>query len=77
MDTIEAQDLESAFSAKDKFENALNKLTGAQKYVINLAYYEGKTQNDIASQLNIPLPTVKSKIQVSLSNLKHNLVTGS
>ena len=75
--SIEAQDLESAFSAKDKFENALNKLTGAQKYVINLAYYEGKTQNDIASQLNIPLPTVKSKIQVSLSNLKHNLVTGS
>ncbi|MDH3269255.1 MAG: sigma-70 family RNA polymerase sigma factor [Ignavibacteria bacterium] len=60
--SIEAQDLESAFSVKDKFENALNKLTGAQKYVINLAYYEGKTQNDIANQLNIPLPTVKSKI---------------
>ena len=72
---IEAQDLESALAAKTKFTNAFSKLTDAQKYVINLAYYEGKTQNDIASQLNIPLPTVKSKIQVALSNLKHNLAT--
>jgi len=73
---LEVQDLESALSAKAKFNNALNKLTDAQKYVINLAYYEGKTQNDIANQLNIPLPTVKSKIKVALSNLKHNLATG-
>jgi RNA polymerase sigma-70 factor (ECF subfamily) len=74
--TIEAKDLESAMALKPKFEDAMNKLTGTQKYVINLAYYEGKTQSDIANQLNIPLPTVKSKIQVALSNLKHNFTTG-
>ena len=73
--SIEANDLEKAMSAKVKFGNAMNKLTSAQKYVINLAYYEGKTQSDIANQLNIPLPTVKSKIQVALSNLKLNFAT--
>ena len=73
--SIEANDLEKAMSAKAKFGNAMNKLTSAQKYVINLAYYEGKTQTDIANHLNIPLPTVKSKIQVALSNLKLNFIT--
>lgn len=73
--SIEANDLEKALSVKVKFGNAMNKLTSAQKYVINLAYYEGKTQTDIANQLNIPLPTVKSKIQVALSNLKLNFVS--
>ena len=74
--TIEAKDLESAIAVKPKFEDAMNKLTETQKYVINLAYYEGKTQSDIANQLNIPLPTVKSKIQVAMSNLKHNFGSG-
>ncbi len=58
------------------FEEALNKLTDAQKYVLLLAYYEGKTQSEIAKQLNIPVATVKSKIKLSLSNLKQNLVSG-
>ena len=74
--TIEAKDLESAMAVKPKFEDAMNKLTETQKYVINLAYYEGKTQSDIANQLNIPLPTVKSKVQVAMSNLKHNFASG-
>ena len=57
-------------------EDALNKLTDAQKYVIYLAYYEGLTQNEIAQKLNIPLPTVKSKIKVALVNLKDHLLKG-
>ena len=74
--SIEAKDLDGALSVEVKFRNAMNNLTDAQKYVINLAYFEGKTQSDIANQLNIPLPTVKSKIQVALSTLKLNLTTG-
>jgi RNA polymerase sigma-70 factor (ECF subfamily) len=74
--TIESKDLESAMAVKPKFEDAMNKLTETQKYVINLAYYEAKTQTDIAYQLNIPLPTVKSKVQVAMSNLKHNFASG-
>ena len=74
--SIDPLDLNKALSVKDNFEEALNKLTDAQNFVLYLAYYEGKTQGEIAKQLNIPVATVKSKIKVSLSNLKQNLVSG-
>ena len=72
---IEPLDLSTAISAKDKFEEALSKLTDAQKFVLYLAYYEGKTQGEIAAQLNIADSTVKSKIQLSLSKLQQNLTS--
>ena len=74
--SIDPLDLSKALSVKDNFEEALNKLTDAQNFVLYLAYYEGKTQGEIANQLNIPVATVKSKIKVSLMNLKQNLVSG-
>ena len=67
-------DIETATNIKDGIEVALNKLTGAQQFVINLAYYEGLTQKEIAERLKIPVPTVKSKIKIALSNLKENLI---
>ncbi len=74
--SIDPLDLNKALSVKDNFEEALNKLTDAQNFVLYLAFYEGKTHSEIAKQLNIPVVTVKSKIKVSLSNLKQNLVSG-
>ncbi len=74
--SIDPLDLNKALSVKDNFEEALNKLTDAQNFVLYLAYYEGKTHSEIDNQLNIPVATVKSKIKVSLSNLKQNLVSG-
>ena len=72
--TFDPLDLETANNIKDGIEAALNKLTDAQKFVINLAYYEGLTQKEIAERLKIPIPTVKSKIKIALSNLKDNLI---
>jgi len=74
--SIDPLDLKKALSVRDNFEEALNKLTDAQKFVLLLAYYEGKTHSEIAKQLNIPVSTVKSKIKLSLTNLKQNLVSG-
>ena len=74
--SIDPVELTKVQAEKEKFEGAMNKLTEAQKYVINMAFYDGKTQGEIASELNIPLTTVKSKIQVALSNLKINFVSG-
>lgn len=74
--SIDPVELTKVQAEKEKFEEAMNKLTEAQKYVINMAFYDGKTQGEIASELNIPLTTVKSKIQVALSNLKINFVSG-
>ena len=73
---IDQLDIKTALSIKSNVEAALNKLTDAQQYVIYLAYYEGLTQKEIAEKLNIPLPTVKSKIKIALSNLRDNLIKG-
>ena len=73
---IDQLDIKTALHIKDNVETALNKLTDAQQYVIYLAYYEGLTQKEIAEKLNIPLPTVKSKIKIALSNLRENLIKG-
>ncbi len=71
---IDALDINTALSVKGNVEKALKSLTDAQQYVIYLAYYEGLTQQEIAAKLNIPLPTVKSKVKIALSNLKENLL---
>jgi len=75
--TIDQLDIKTALHIKENVESALNRLTDAQQYVIYLGYYEGLTQKEIAERLNIPLPTVKSKIKIALSNLKENLVKGN
>jgi RNA polymerase sigma-70 factor (ECF subfamily) len=72
--TSDPLDIEIATNIKDGIEAALNNLTGAQQFVINLAYYEGLTQKEIAERLKIPVSTVKSKIKIALSNLKDNLI---
>ncbi len=73
---IDVIDLQTALSIKDNFETALNNLTDAQQYVLYLAFYEGLSQSEIAKKLNIPLPTVRSKIEVALSKLRVNLIKG-
>jgi len=73
---IDPLDLETASKIKDNLSKAINGLTDAQKYVINLGFYEGLNEKQIAERLKIPLPTVKSKIKVALSILKDNLVKG-
>ena len=74
--SIDPLDIKTAMNVKDSIEKALNNLTDAQQYVIYLGYYEGLTQIEIAKRLNIPFPTVKSKITIALSKLKDNLVNG-
>ncbi len=73
---IDDLDLKTAMNIKGNIEEALHKLTDAQQYVIYLAYYEGLTQSEIAARLKIPIQTVKSKVKLSLGNLKDNLLKG-
>lgn len=73
---IDDLDLRTAASIKANIEDALYKLTEAQRYVIYLAYYEGLTQNEVAQKLKIPPATVRSKIKIALGNFKENLLKG-
>lgn len=65
--------LEEVLADKEKVVEAVDSLTDAQKYVLELAYYEGLTESEIAKKLNIPFQTVRSKIQIALGNLKSKL----
>ncbi len=49
---------------------ALAALSGSQRQVLEMIYYDGLTQAAIAEQLNIPVGTVKSRARRGLLNLR-------
>jgi RNA polymerase sigma-70 factor, ECF subfamily len=53
--------------------DALAKLPDRQRQVLELAYYDGLSQSEIATRLNIPLGTVKTWSRQGLLNLRNNL----
>jgi len=52
------------------FNNVLESLESDKQELINLAYYQGYTQNEISEKLKIPLGTVKTKMRNALIRLK-------
>lgn len=70
---VKAIELEEVLENKGKMEKALGSLTDAQRYVLELSYYGGMDQEEIANKLKIPTVTVKSKLQVAIGNLMQKL----
>jgi len=56
-----------------RLKEAFTKLTPAQKEVIELAYYEGLSQTEMAVRLNQPLGTVKTWVRTALKVLREQL----
>jgi RNA polymerase sigma-70 factor (ECF subfamily) len=52
---------------------ALGRVPAAQREVLELAYFVGRTQQEIAGQLGIPLGTVKSRVRLGLLALRAEL----
>jgi RNA polymerase sigma-70 factor (ECF subfamily) len=55
----------------EKFVKAgIDKLPEEQMIALRKVYYEGKTHEEVAEELNIPLGTVKGRLRLSLQKLR-------
>jgi RNA polymerase sigma-70 factor (ECF subfamily) len=52
---------------------ALEKLNENQRHVIELAYFEGLSQSEMAERMGQPLGTVKTWVRTALKNLREDL----
>lgn len=59
-----------------KLGQAVAALDPSQREALELAYYQGMSQSEIASALKQPLGTVKTRIRTALSTLRSALGTG-
>lgn len=66
----EPDEAESAQHLSADMKAIINMLRPERKILIDMAYFQGYTHEEIAEELRIPLGTVKSRIRTALQELK-------
>jgi RNA polymerase sigma-70 factor (ECF subfamily) len=54
----------------EKLRTAMATLPTEQREAVELAYFEGMTQSEIAARTGSPLGTVKSRVRTAMQSLK-------
>lgn len=68
------QDILSSDSAR-RIKTAVGKLSPNQRQVIELAYFEGLSQTEMAQRMGQPLGTIKTWVRAALKSLRDELGT--
>lgn len=75
-----APDVSDIVVARDegsRVRRALAKLPEAQRTALALAYFDGRTQREVAELLDVPLGTVKTRMRDALKKLRTHLDEGA
>jgi RNA polymerase sigma-70 factor (ECF subfamily) len=73
-DSAQLQDLTLLTREQVGFlRGALERLPALQRIAIEMAYFEGLTQSEIAARLDEPLGTVKTRVRLALLKLREAL----
>ena len=59
--------------AREQVRTALRRLPDPHREVLELAYFDGYTQSELAERLALPLGTVKSRTFAAMASLKRAL----
>jgi len=57
----------------ERVRGVMSKLNSSQRSVIELAYFEGLSQTEMAEKLGQPLGTIKTWVRTALKNLREEL----